>query len=76
MSIMNDYYANKIKACTVWVNDHSSLPAEMPWGGFKDSGFGNERSVISFDSYTQIKSVPIDLNEMRMGPPPGLPPGK
>jgi betaine-aldehyde dehydrogenase len=64
--------ANRIQAGTVWVNDHGSLPAEMPWGGFKNSGFGKECSVIGLDSYTQIKSVSIDLGEMRMmGPPPG-----
>jgi len=63
--------ANRIQAVTVWVNDHGSLPAEMPWGGFKDSGFGKGCSVIGLDSYTQIKSISIDLNEMRMEPPPG-----
>ena len=63
--------ANTIQAGTVWVNDHGALATEMPWGGFKESGFGKESSVIGLDSYTQIKAVSIDLNEMKMFPPPG-----
>ena len=29
---------------TVWVNDHLPLAAEMPHGGFKQSGFGKDMS--------------------------------
>ncbi len=68
--------ANTIQAGTVWVNDHGALATEMPWGGFKESGFGKESSVIGLDSYTQIKAVSIDLNEMKMFPPPGGPGGR
>lgn len=42
---------------TVWVNDHLPLVAEMPWGGFKSSGYGKEWSVYSIEEYTQIKHV-------------------
>jgi len=52
---------NEIQAGTVWVNDYGVLPAEMPWGGFKESGVGKECSVLRLDSYTQVKAVTIDL---------------
>ena len=47
---------------TVWVNDHLPLTSEMPHGGFKESGMGKDMSMYSFDEYTQIKHVMIELS--------------
>jgi len=46
---------------TVWVNDHLPLASEMPHGGFKQSGFGKDMSDYSFEEYTQVKHVMIEL---------------
>ncbi len=46
---------------TVWVNDHLPLTSEMPHGGYKESGIGKDMSMYSFDEYTQIKHVMIEL---------------
>lgn len=46
---------------TVWVNDHLPLTSEMPHGGYKQSGIGKDMSMYSFDEYTQIKHVMIEL---------------
>ena len=46
---------------TVWVNDHNVLPREVPWGGYKQSGYGKDQSVYSFEDYTQIKHVGISF---------------
>ena len=45
----------------VWVNDHLPIASEMPHGGFKQSGYGKDMSGYSFDEYTQIKHVMIEL---------------
>ncbi len=45
----------------VWVNDHLPIASEMPHGGFKQSGYGKDMSVYSFDEYTQVKHVMIEL---------------
>jgi betaine-aldehyde dehydrogenase len=45
----------------VWVNDHLPIASEMPHGGFKQSGFGKDMSQYSFDEYTQIKHVMVEL---------------
>ncbi|HEY7833592.1 MAG TPA: aminobutyraldehyde dehydrogenase [Ktedonobacterales bacterium] len=45
---------------TVWVNDHLPITAEMPHGGFKQSGFGKDMSQYALDDYTQIKHVMLD----------------
>jgi betaine-aldehyde dehydrogenase len=41
----------------VWVNCHQLLPAEMPYGGFKQSGVGKDLSVYGVEDYTRIKHV-------------------
>ncbi len=46
---------------TVWVNDHLPLTSEMPHGGYKESGIGKDMSMYSFEEYTQIKHVLIEL---------------
>ncbi|HEX8939349.1 MAG TPA: aminobutyraldehyde dehydrogenase [Candidatus Limnocylindrales bacterium] len=45
----------------VWVNDHLPIASEMPHGGFKQSGFGKDMSQYSFDEYTRVKHVMIEL---------------
>jgi len=54
--------SNTLKFGTVWVNDHLPLTSEMPHGGYKESGIGKDMSMYSFDEYTQIKHVLIELN--------------
>jgi betaine-aldehyde dehydrogenase len=45
----------------VQVNDHLMVTSEMPHGGFKQSGFGKDMSSYSFEEYTQVKHVMIEL---------------
>jgi betaine-aldehyde dehydrogenase len=46
-----------IDAGCVWVNCHIPLIAEMPHGGFKQSGHGKDLSLYSLEDYTRIKHV-------------------
>ncbi|WP_037603678.1 gamma-aminobutyraldehyde dehydrogenase [Streptacidiphilus rugosus] len=41
----------------VWINTHAPLLAEMPHGGFKQSGYGKDLSAYGFEDYTRIKHV-------------------
>jgi len=47
----------KIKAGTVWVNCHNMLDPAMPFGGYKQSGFGKEMGRAALDGYLEQKSV-------------------
>jgi phenylacetaldehyde dehydrogenase len=47
----------KIKAGTVWVNAHGPVDANMPFGGFKQSGIGREHGRVGIEMYTELKSV-------------------
>jgi betaine-aldehyde dehydrogenase len=41
----------------VWINTHIPIVAEMPHGGFKQSGYGKDLSSYGFEDYTRIKHV-------------------
>jgi betaine-aldehyde dehydrogenase len=41
----------------VWVNCHLIQPAELPNGGYKHSGHGNDLSFFALDDYTRVKQV-------------------
>jgi acyl-CoA reductase-like NAD-dependent aldehyde dehydrogenase len=45
----------------VLVNDHLMVASEMPHGGFKQSGFGKDMSMYSFEEYTRVKHVMLEL---------------
>jgi betaine-aldehyde dehydrogenase len=41
----------------VWINCHIPLVAEMPHGGFKQSGYGKDLSSYALEDYTRVKHV-------------------
>lgn len=47
----------KIKSGTVWVNCHNMLDPALPFGGYKQSGFGKEMGRAALDAYLEQKSV-------------------
>ena len=49
-----------LKFGCVWVNDHIPIVAEMPHGGYKQSGYGKDLSVYSLEDYTNIKHVMVN----------------
>jgi betaine-aldehyde dehydrogenase len=53
--------ARRLNFGHVQVNDHLMVTSEMPHGGFKQSGFGKDMSSYSFDEYTQVKHVMLEL---------------
>jgi acyl-CoA reductase-like NAD-dependent aldehyde dehydrogenase len=53
--------AKALKAGTVWVNTYNLYDPGLPFGGYKQSGFGRERGHHALEEYTQVKSIWIDL---------------
>ena len=49
--------ASRLDAGTVWVNAHLVLANEVPWGGFKGSGYGRDLSLYALDDYSRTKHV-------------------
>jgi acyl-CoA reductase-like NAD-dependent aldehyde dehydrogenase len=54
--------ARALRAGTVWVNAYNLYDAALPFGGFKESGFGRELGQAGLDLYTEVKSVWVDLS--------------
>jgi phenylacetaldehyde dehydrogenase len=53
--------APKLRAGTVWVNCHNVLDAAMPFGGYKQSGWGRELGGEAVQAYLESKSVCINI---------------
>ena len=49
--------ARALKAGTVWINCYGAGDTGMPFGGYKQSGFGRENGKYAIDLFTQVKSV-------------------
>ncbi len=49
--------SNAIRAGTVWVNTYDKSSLATPFGGFKQSGFGRDRSPHAIDKYTDLKTI-------------------
>jgi len=49
--------AGKLKAGTVWINCYNIFDAALPFGGYKQSGWGREMGHDALDLYTQKKAV-------------------
>ncbi|HJY07514.1 MAG TPA: aldehyde dehydrogenase family protein, partial [Bryobacteraceae bacterium] len=49
--------ASKLKAGTVWINCYNIFDAALPFGGYKQSGWGREMGHDALDLYTQKKAV-------------------
>lgn len=45
---------------TVWVNSHLVLACEVPWGGFKGSGYGRDLSLYALEDFSRTKHVMIN----------------
>jgi phenylacetaldehyde dehydrogenase len=53
--------ASQINAGTVWINCYNVFDAAMPFGGYKQSGWGREMGHEVLENYTEVKSVCIKL---------------
>jgi 4-guanidinobutyraldehyde dehydrogenase/NAD-dependent aldehyde dehydrogenase len=53
--------ARALRAGTVWVNTYDAVDMTTPFGGYKQSGFGRDRSLHALDKYTQLKTTWINV---------------
>ena len=52
---------HRLEAGICWINTWGESPAEMPVGGYKQSGIGRENGVETLAHYTQTKSVQVEM---------------
>ncbi len=60
--------AGQIRSGVVTINTPFTAFPGLPFGGYKQSGFGRELSMDSLDMYTELKSVLIYTGEKPMNP--------
>jgi len=53
--------ARRIRSGTVWINCHNVFDASLPFGGYKQSGWGREMGEEVLHNYTEIKAVTTAL---------------
>ena len=49
--------ARALQAGTVWINTYNQSSPVTPFGGYKESGIGRDRSLHAFDKYTEVKTT-------------------
>jgi len=54
--------ARALRAGTVYVNCYDADDITVPFGGFKQSGNGRDKSLHAFDKYTELKTTWVDLS--------------
>ena len=55
---------HQLQAGICWINNYGASPAEMPVGGYKQSGLGRENGLATLSQYTQIKAVYVGLTPL------------
>jgi acyl-CoA reductase-like NAD-dependent aldehyde dehydrogenase len=50
-----------LRAGLVWINAHGVPNVAVPFGGYKQSGWGREQGRESIESYQELKSVMVSL---------------
>jgi 4-guanidinobutyraldehyde dehydrogenase / NAD-dependent aldehyde dehydrogenase len=54
--------AKALRAGTVFVNCYDADDITVPFGGFKQSGIGRDKSLHALEKYTELKTTWLDLS--------------
>ena len=55
--------SRRLKSGTVWVNTILDTAPQLPFGGYKASGFGREMGNAGFEEFTQLKTVLVHVGK-------------
>merc|ERR1712018_840859 len=58
--------AKQLKAGTIWVNTWNQFDDATPFGGYKASGCGREKSKYVLGNYTEVKCIEFPINDFKM----------
>ena len=53
--------AKSLKSGTVWINCFNVFDAALPFGGYKQSGWGREMGAEVLENYLQVKAVTTQI---------------
>jgi len=53
--------SRNLRAGTIWVNCWNNFDSAIPFGGYKKSGFGKDKSTYALDAYCEVKTVQMPI---------------
>ena len=53
--------AKRLRAGTIWINTYNVYDAALPFGGYKQSGWGREMGHEVLEAYTEVKAICVQL---------------
>ena len=56
------HISRQLRAGTVWINTYGLMDAALPFGGYKQSGFGRELGAHAVEHYTELKTVWLNMS--------------
>uniref|UniRef100_A0A8C5DQ11 Aldehyde dehydrogenase family 9 member A1-like n=1 Tax=Gouania willdenowi TaxID=441366 RepID=A0A8C5DQ11_GOUWI len=56
--------AANLEAGTCFINNYNISPVEVPFGGYKNSGFGRENGQVTIEYYSQLKTVVVEMGDV------------
>lgn len=56
------YFANRVKVGLMHINSYGEDDNTSPFGGFKQSGNGKDKSIYAFDEYSELKSIWVKVH--------------
>uniref|UniRef100_A0A8C8G3K0 Aldehyde dehydrogenase domain-containing protein n=1 Tax=Oncorhynchus tshawytscha TaxID=74940 RepID=A0A8C8G3K0_ONCTS len=56
--------AENLQAGTCFINNYNISPVEVPFGGYKQSGFGKENGQVTIEYYSQLKTVVVEMGDV------------
>lgn len=66
--------AEQLEVGTAWINHHLGVEADVPFGGFKESGIGREYGTDGLKHYSEIRAVSRPIMPPRPAAAPGAKP--
>jgi acyl-CoA reductase-like NAD-dependent aldehyde dehydrogenase len=55
--------SRSVDAGTIWINTFMNGYAEVPFGGYKESGLGREMGSAAIDEFTELKTIQVHIGE-------------
>nr|XP_005994849.1 PREDICTED: 4-trimethylaminobutyraldehyde dehydrogenase [Latimeria chalumnae] len=53
-----------LQAGSCYINNYNLSPIEVPFGGYKKSGFGRENGQVTIEYYSQLKTVYVEMGDV------------
>ena len=55
--------ATRLQAGTVWVNHYGDSDVSVPFGGYKESGWGKDNGKYALENYMEVKTISFPINK-------------